>query len=63
MRSALSRVSLRAILPSFGCLPQAEARGAFCEHRTATAAERGRNCPDCGLPLLWIPPAARLWPR
>lgn len=28
---------------------------AFCEHRPASAGERGRKCPDCGLQMLWIP--------
>lgn len=27
----------------------------FCEHRLADDSNRGRNCPDCGLPMLYIP--------
>jgi hypothetical protein len=28
---------------------------AFCEHRLAGPDQRGRNCPDCGLPMLYVP--------
>ncbi len=27
----------------------------FCEHRMAGDDERGRNCPECGLPMLYVP--------
>lgn len=27
----------------------------FCEHRLADDSNRGRDCPDCGLPMLYFP--------
>lgn len=27
----------------------------ICQHRTAGWEDRGRNCPECGLPMLYVP--------
>ena len=36
--------------------PQA---GRICEHWPADDSNRGRMCPECGLPMLYVPGAAR----
>jgi hypothetical protein len=30
----------------------------ICTHRFADQANRGRNCPDCGFPMIYVPGAA-----
>ena len=31
----------------------------ICQHRFADSSNRGRMCPECGLPMLYVPGAAR----
>jgi hypothetical protein len=37
--------------------PAEPGRITFCEHRPADDTNRGRNCPECGPPMLYVPPA------
>jgi len=30
----------------------------ICPHRFADSTTRGRNCPDCGFPMIYVPASA-----
>jgi hypothetical protein len=31
----------------------------ICQHQTADTGDRGQICPECGLPMIYVPGAAR----
>ena len=39
--------------------PSPPAKRGICEHRFADASNRGRMCPECGLPMIHVPSGAR----
>ena len=49
------RYSERSCGPEHAIVRARIGASTVCEHRTADDSNRGRNCPDCGLPMLYVP--------